>query len=252
MIKRQNTPPSIYDQHDIPVPVAASTDPDIQTMNLIQYSDLVKASRDLRHSLHLVSQTANTLSRVLNSIRHCRTSEQAIPQEQYANMSYFVDVCKLLGSTHQNLGDAVWRELETPLLKDLEQVNVAALSVQRENEQKLTTLSKELKATEQKSQKQRKNKNRDLVGFQQTIAHLNNLAQEIKRLELNNVACGDDIAEKRLGFVFDKCEHAVTNQVEGYMNVGEGLKQLAIQSASFSPAASRSLSNFTAGRRNSQ
>lgn len=105
-------------------------------------------------------------------------------------------------------------------------------SVQRENEQKLTTLSKELKATEQKSQKQRKNKNRDLVGFQQTIAHLNNLAQEIKRLELNNVACGDDIAEKRLGFVFDKCEHAVTSQVEGYLNVGEGLKvSLAILSS---------------------
>ncbi|KAL7750309.1 hypothetical protein RI367_004081 [Sorochytrium milnesiophthora] len=194
-------------------------------MSLVLYADIAH----LRHSLQLVAANAETLQRILTHVPRCRSSEREIDQSELQAVQQLLRLLALTQASNTQLADCVLAELEQPLVHDLELLNAAATQTQRKNDARLEQLTDQLKQSEAASQKARKQKQRDLVVYQQSLHVLNGIAMEIKRIEQHNVICGDELAERRLPFVLERCA-AVTKQLStGYAGIAQGIKDINTQ-----------------------
>ncbi|ORZ38881.1 hypothetical protein BCR44DRAFT_1283371 [Catenaria anguillulae PL171] len=52
-----------------------------------------------------------------------------IPHDLLADAEFLADTVRLVSGTHQLLGDMIWRDLETPMQRDLDEMNRQALSI---------------------------------------------------------------------------------------------------------------------------
>ncbi|ORZ31311.1 hypothetical protein BCR44DRAFT_1442642, partial [Catenaria anguillulae PL171] len=215
-------------------------------MNLIQYADMARAVRDLRSALQLVSTASDTLHRVLASLHGCRTSERELAAAEEGDLAYFTAIVAQLAKTHAHLGDALHRNLETPLLADIEMLNLTAVEQQKANEAQLDQLARDLKSAEQAAQKTRKHKHRDLYAYQQSLAMLNAIALEIKRVEASNITVGDELAERRLPYLLERCQLTVRSLAIGYLEMAESIRGVAkaFPHASLSMAVSMATSDM--------
>ncbi|KAJ3365501.1 hypothetical protein GGF31_008526 [Allomyces arbusculus] len=218
--------PSLF-HSAIATPVLTATPDPVPRMNLIQYADVARAARDLRSALQLVASSADTLHRILLTLVGCRSSTKELEQHVEGDLLFLIQMLEALERTHARLGDLVLRDLESPLVADLEAINAAAVDVQRQNEDKLKLLARQLKDAESASLRTRRAKHRDLVAYQQSLTVLNNIALEIKRVETLNVVIGDELAERRLPVVLDRLATTSRGAAATYLDLADAVRYLA-------------------------
>jgi hypothetical protein len=187
------------------VPSVMSSSPSAQKMNLIQYADLARATRDLRHSIELVATTADTMRRILKSFQGNRVNSECEIMEDDCDINLGIQLMSKLAQSHTLLSGCLSKEVEVPFFADVEIVHAAAIGEQNKNEQKLKSLAKLLKDTENESMKVRRAKKIDLSAYQQSLSVLNSIASEIRRVEGLNSVIGDVVAERRYPFVLERC-----------------------------------------------
>ncbi|KAI9164661.1 hypothetical protein H9P43_008520 [Blastocladiella emersonii ATCC 22665] len=217
--------PSLF-HSSVPAALAALPS-DVPRMNLIQYADLARAARDLRTAVQMVATTAETMHRVLASLRGCRSSARELLPAEEGDLQFLAALVASLARAHTALGDRLYRELETPLLADIEAIHADAVAAQRQNEAKLDQLARQLKDAEATAQKTRKAKHRDLMAYQQSLTLLNGIAMEIKRVEAANMVVGDDLAERRLPHLLERCHLAARATAATYLDIGSAVRAVA-------------------------
>ncbi|KAI9222364.1 hypothetical protein BC828DRAFT_378625 [Blastocladiella britannica] len=196
----------------------------VPRLHLVQYADYTRAVRDLRSAVQLVSNAAETLQRVLSSMRGCRTSARELSAAEEADLAAWTAVAGLLARTHGALGTALANSIESPLVTDVEEVHARAVERQRANERTLDALAKDLRAAESAAAKTRKNRTKDLYAYQQSLAVLNALALEIKRVEADNMMAGDELAELRLPFLLATAPVACASIAEMAADLSDALR----------------------------
>lgn len=83
-----------------------------------------------------------------------------------------------------------------------------------------------LRQEEEHSYKLGKKKQRDIDSLQSSLSVRMTLADEIKRLSLENQTMADTLAHYSVEHVLEHCGHAVRSELENFDRVMEGLKKV--------------------------
>ncbi|KAI9184098.1 hypothetical protein H9P43_003151 [Blastocladiella emersonii ATCC 22665] len=199
-------------------------------MRLIQLSDLVKATRDFRAALHAVASKGEMLNRVLQGIATCRApdEEDPIPYDLMADVDFLADTLKLVSGTHQLLGDMVWRDLETPLNRDLDSLNNEALSTCTQHNNRLAELRpRAIKAAQRVAKIRAKYKRADEDKLVEAVAEHEQLHQQITYLDRELQTYGDRLAAPRLHGVVRSVGPIAQGLVGGYTNLTSAVHAMA-------------------------
>ncbi|KAL7754063.1 hypothetical protein RI367_000042 [Sorochytrium milnesiophthora] len=224
-------------------------------LHAVRYSDLLKAVRDFRGALHAVAQKGEILATILASLMPpppaaARSSgRDQPPNAMVGNVGFLAELTNLVGSSHQLLGDMLWREMELPIVRDFQDLNIKLLDRQTSLNNKNVKLHAELLDTEQKLAKiQSKNAsgNRASLAAVKTeglALYRQQLQQELSDIERNNARSLDALTctPERVRMVVDKCTAVSRGQVVGILNMAEGVKAIAKQHAERSSIAAQTV-----------
>lgn len=151
-----------------------------------------------------------------------------------SDLDFLIDSSQLMANAHQNWASMLERDVEEPLIAGLTEIPRLAKRKQQENTQKIEHLIQQLHSEEDTSYKMKKKKTRDLQHLHQVILinqSLNirmGLADEIKRLSIQNETISDSLAQERVPFILQLLSKAVDSKLETFETIQEGFNKVIL------------------------
>eukprot|EP00835_Amoeboradix_gromovi_P004636 NODE_372_length_9892_cov_0.272644.p4 type:complete len:169 gc:universal NODE_372_length_9892_cov_0.272644:902-396(-) len=137
-------------------------------ISIVQFSDVVKAIRDVRQTVHILANQMQTLQDVTGNIHS--------------------NIPAILHLSLQHLADMLFKHIEFPLITTLEQTALEIGKERMANEQRIIALRKTLTPSHHK---------KDSSELRQMIEELEKINIEIKLLEEQNSRIPEEICSRQ-------------------------------------------------------
>ncbi|KAI8915543.1 hypothetical protein EDD86DRAFT_196300 [Gorgonomyces haynaldii] len=204
-----------------------------KTMTLIQFQSFCQALAVYRRQIQAMAAATETFVRALEELSDCVPAAHVQNTKAVQDLDFLVDSTQLIANAHQIWASSIQRELEEPMSGFVEQIMQQAKQQQEYNKQRIQQLISQLHMEEDTSYKQKKKNRRDLDSLQQSLNVRMGLADEIKRLSLENEHMFDILAQKKVEPILLNLQRAVTAEMETYETILEGMHKIEVQGKMF-------------------
>jgi len=227
--------PFAVGRHDVSVSVAGGPmDPRLiekpaKRMTMMQYQTFVHATAAYKRQIEAMARATEMFVRQLQEVADCVPQAHVQDPMLVADLDFLIDSSQLLVNAHQTWAMNLEKEVEEPLMAGLNEIPKMAKAKQDQNKQQMDLYIKQLHQEEETSYKMKKKKTRDLSELQQSLEVRMALAEEIKRLSVENDVITDVLAQEHVPFVLQVLSKAVEAKLESFETIQEGFHKIGTQ-----------------------
>ncbi|EGF82877.1 hypothetical protein BATDEDRAFT_86391 [Batrachochytrium dendrobatidis JAM81] len=196
------------------------------TLNLRQYQSFTQAVAVYRRQIQAMAAATDTFVRALEELSDCVPAAQLSNASVVADLDFFIDSTQLLVNTHQIWASTIEKEIEEPLFGNIETIIAKVKTQQVDNKSRIQGLINELHSEEDKSYKMKKKKQRDLAMLQDSLNVRVSLADEIKRLSIENETLYDTLSHEDMENILNLISRGVVAELETYDTIMEGFHKI--------------------------
>ncbi|KAJ3047846.1 hypothetical protein HK097_011127, partial [Rhizophlyctis rosea] len=203
---------------------------DPQKLTMRQYQSFLQALAVYRRQVMALAAASETFVRALEELSDCVPAARITKPHVVGDLDFMIDSTHLIANAHQTWADNLERDFELPLAQNITNIMNTVKVRQQENKQKIDGLVSQLHREEDVSYKMGKKKQRDLASLQssgyQSLNQRMAIADEIKRLTVENQTLHDTLSHQNVEYVLENCASGVRAELETYETIMEGLKKL--------------------------
>ncbi|KAJ1342984.1 hypothetical protein BSLG_002491 [Batrachochytrium salamandrivorans] len=196
------------------------------TLNLRQYQSFAQAASAYRRQIQAMAAATDTFVRALEELSDCVPAAQLVNASVVADLDFFIDSTQLLVNTHQIWASTIEKEIEEPLFSNIETITAKVKNQQVNNKSRIQGLINDLHLEEDKSYKMKKKKQRDLSMLQESLNVRVSLADEIKRLSIENETLYDTLSHQDMECILNLISRGVVAELETYDTIMEGFHKI--------------------------
>ncbi|KAJ3033310.1 hypothetical protein HDV00_006500, partial [Rhizophlyctis rosea] len=198
---------------------------DPQKLTMRQYQSFLQALAVYRRQVLALAAASETFVRALEELSDCVPAARITKPHVVGDLDFMIDSTHLIANAHQTWADTLERDFETPLAQNITQIMNTVKLRQVENKAKIDGLVGQLHREEDVSYKMGKKKQRDLASLQSSLNQRMAIADEIKRLTVENQTLHDTLSHQNVEYVLENCASGVRAELETYETIMEGLKK---------------------------
>ncbi|KAJ3153052.1 hypothetical protein HDU86_005350 [Geranomyces michiganensis] len=194
-------------------------------LSLRQYQSFVQALGVYRRQVEALAKAGETFARALEELADFVPAAQIRRPHVVGDLDFLIDSTHLISNAHQIYAEDLEREFETPLTENLQEIRARTAHTQAENKPRILELVDRLHL-EEKQHGLGKKKQRDMNALQSSLNARMSIAEEIKRLTVENQTIHDTLAHASMSYILETSAAGVRAELQTYDTVYEGLKKL--------------------------
>jgi hypothetical protein len=225
--------PFAVGRHDVSVSVVGTPlDPRInqpkqqKTLSFMQYQTFVQSLSAYKRQIQAMAAATETFVRQLQDFSDCVPQAKIQDSLLVADLDFLIDSSQLLSNAHITWANMLEREVEEPLIASLHEIPIMAKQKQEQNKLKIQKCIQQLHSEEDSSYKLKKKKTRDLQVLQQSLNVRMALADEIKRLSMENDSILNNLSQEHVIFILSLLQKTVESKLECYETIQEGFNKI--------------------------
>ncbi|KAJ3250152.1 hypothetical protein HK104_007499, partial [Borealophlyctis nickersoniae] len=199
-------------------------------LTMRQYQSFVQALAVYRRQVHALAAASETFVRALEELSDCVPTAKITKPHVVGDLDFLIDSTHLIANAHQTWSESLERDFETPLTQNIQNILTTVKVAQKENKAKIDGLVERLHREEDASYKMGKKKQRDFAALQSSLNQRMAIADEIKRLTVENQTLHDTLSHRSVEYILENCAGGVRAELETYEMIMEGLKKLGAYS----------------------
>ncbi|KNC98954.1 uncharacterized protein SPPG_05913 [Spizellomyces punctatus DAOM BR117] len=201
-------------------------------LTMRQYQSFVQALAVYRRQVQALAAASETFVRALEDLAEFVPAAHIRRPHVVGDLDFLIDSTHLIANAHQIWAESLEREFEAPLTQNIQNIMTRVTSRQNENKDQINKLVERLHQEEDKSYKLGKKKQRDIKALQSSLNVRMSIADEIKRLTVENQTLHDTLSHHNMEFILENCASGVRGELQNYETIYEGLKKLGAYSDS--------------------
>ncbi|KAJ3019925.1 hypothetical protein HKX48_001569 [Thoreauomyces humboldtii] len=202
-------------------------------LTLRQYQSFVQALAVYRRQVLAMARAGETFARALEELADFVPAAQIRRPHVVGDLDFLIDSTHLVSNAHQIYAESLERDFELPLVDSLKEIETRTRITRVENKSKVLELVERLDREEKSNGLGKKGK-RDMAVIQSSLNVRMSLADEIKRLTVENQTIHDSLSHASMSYILESCASGVRAELQTYETVHEGLKKLGAYSDSSS------------------
>ncbi|KAI8809924.1 hypothetical protein BJ742DRAFT_216311 [Cladochytrium replicatum] len=192
-----------------------------------QFQSFVQAVAAFRRQLASMSAAAETFVRALEELSEFVPAAEINDPHVVGDLDFLIDSTHLIANSHQIWAEMIERDFEAPLTSHVYETAQRAAKIREENTARIQGSLESIYSEEESSSKRGRKKNKgDFTSLEKSLEYRMGLADEIKRLTLENQTIHDTLSHDSMEPILQHCAAGVRSELETYERVMEGLKKL--------------------------